>query len=158
VGSSLPDTLENGMGLLSITRRAGRDAAAAITGAAAAVTAGAYGAAGGAVTGATRGVSQALGTGPRFPPAAALTVAAVGAAGIVDWPVLLLGSAGALVLHHYATHQLRNPPATRVEVPSPTRSPAQNVRPFPRRTITLLDPAQRQLRSERKRAPGGHLP
>jgi len=79
-----PKALEHPMGLVSITRRAGRDAAVAVTGAAAAVSGGAYGAASGAVTGATRGVSQAPGTGPRFTPAAALAVAAVGAAGLVE--------------------------------------------------------------------------
>jgi len=39
--SPLPHILENDTGLLSITRRAGKDAAAAVTGAAAAVTGGA---------------------------------------------------------------------------------------------------------------------
>jgi len=75
------------MGLLSITRRVGTDAA---TG----------------VTGATRGARQALGTGPRNMPAAALGVAAVGAAGLVDWPILLAAGGAALVLR-----QLRPPPA-----------------------------------------------
>lgn len=75
------------MGLLSITRRVGTDAA---TG----------------VTGATRGARQALGTGPRNTPAAALGVAAVGAAGLVDWPILLAAGGAALVLR-----QLRPPPA-----------------------------------------------
>jgi len=123
--SPLSDTLENDMGLLSITRRTGRDAVTAVTGAAAAVTGGAYGAAGGAVTGATRGVSQALGTGPRSTPAAALAIAAVGAAGLVDWPVLLVGSAGALVLR-----QLRHPPAPHAETPSPDRTPPQERAPI----------------------------
>ncbi len=123
--SPLSDTLENDMGLLSITRRTGRDAVTAVTGAAAAVTGGAYGAAGGAVTGAARGVSQALGTGPRSTPAAALAIAAVGAAGLVDWPVLLVGSAGALVLR-----QLRHPPAPHAETPSPDRTPPQERAPI----------------------------
>jgi len=95
------------MGLLSITRRAGRDAAVAVTGAAAAVTGAAYGAAAGAVDGAARGASQALGGGPRSTPAVALVVAAVGAAGLVDWPVLVFASGTALVLR-----QLRHTPAT----------------------------------------------
>ncbi len=96
------------MGLLRVTRRVGTDAAGAVTGAAAAVTGAAYGAATGAVTGATRGARQALGTSPRAMPAAALGVAAVGAAGLVDWPILLAAGGAALVLR-----QLRPPPATR---------------------------------------------
>lgn len=120
--SPLSDTLENDMGLLSITRRTGRDAVTAVTGAA-------------------RGVSQALGTGPRSTPAAALAIAAVGAAGLVDWPVLLVGSAGALVLR-----QLRHPPAPHAETPSPDRTPpAGTCAHRPQRTV---GPFQRTATSQ----------
>ncbi len=49
------------MGLFSLTRRVGRDAAVAVTGGGAAAT----GAAEGAVNGATQGASHARGSGPR---------------------------------------------------------------------------------------------
>ena len=113
------------MGLLSLTRRAGKDATVAVLGATAAVT----GAATGAVDGAIRGAGQALGSGPRATPAAALAVAAVGAAGLVEWPVLLLASGTALV-----ARQLRHTPANptdNAENPTATLPPAQPRTPIP---------------------------
>ncbi len=117
------------MGLLSLTRRAGKDATVAVMGATAAVTGAAYGAATGAVDGAIRGAGQALGSGPRATPAAALAVAAVGAAGLVEWPVLLLASGTALVVR-----QLRHKPANptvHTGNPTATLPPAQPGTPIP---------------------------
>jgi len=94
------------MGLLSLTRRVGQDAAVAVTGGAAALSGAATGAAEGAVNGATQGASHARGSGPRSPALAALVVAAIGVTGVLEWPVLALGSVAALVLG-----QRRNKPA-----------------------------------------------
>jgi len=94
------------MGLFSLTRRVGRDAALAVTGGAAALSAAATGAAEGAVNGATQGAGHARGSGPRSPALAALVVAAIGVTGVIEWPVLALGSVAALVLG-----QRRNKPA-----------------------------------------------
>ncbi len=118
------------MGLLSLTRRAGREATVAVTGATAAVTGAAYGAATGAVDGAIRGASQALGSGPRATPAAALAVAAVGAAGLIEWPVLLLASGSALVVRQLR-HKSANPTENPTENPTATLSPAQPGTPIP---------------------------
>jgi hypothetical protein len=58
----------------------------------------------GGVQGVVGGVQSGLSSGSRSIPAAALTVAAVGAAGLVEWPVLL--PVGATVLGvHYLTHR-----------------------------------------------------
>ena len=58
----------------------------------------------GGVQGAVGGVQSGLSSAGRSIPAAALTVAAVGAAGLVEWPVLL--PVGATVLGvHYLTHR-----------------------------------------------------
>jgi len=125
VGVTTPHSLETLMGLLSLTRRAGKDATVAVTGATAAVT----GAATGAVDGAIRGAGQALGSGPRATPAAALAVAAVGAAGLIEWPVLLLASGTALVVR-----QLRHKPANptvHTENLTATLPPAQPGTPIP---------------------------
>jgi len=122
-------SLETLMGLLSLTRRAGKDAAVAVTGASAAVTGAAYGAATGAVDGAIRGAGQALGSGPRATPAAALAVAAVGAAGLIEWPVLLLASGTALVVRQLR-HQPANP-TVHTETPTATLPPAQPGTPIP---------------------------
>ncbi len=129
VAVTTPHCLENLMGLLSLTRRAGKDATVAVLGATAAVTGAAYGAATGAVDGAIGGAGQALGSGPRATPAAALVVAAVGAAGLVEWPVLLLASGTALVVR-----QLRHKPANptvHTGNPTATLPPAQPGTPIP---------------------------
>jgi len=52
----------------------------------------------GAVEGTAAGVKNGLKTGSRSTPTAALTLAAIGVAGLVDWPVLLAGAA-ALAIH-----------------------------------------------------------
>jgi uncharacterized protein YdaT len=122
VAVTTPHSLEKLMGLLSLSRRAGKDATVAVTGAMAAVT----GAATGAVDGAIRGAGQALGSGPRATPAAALAVAAVGAAGLIEWPVLLLASGTALVVR-----QLRHKPANPTENPTAALPPAQPGTPIP---------------------------
>jgi hypothetical protein len=58
----------------------------------------------GGVQGVVGGVQSGLSSGSRSIPAAALTVAAVGWAGLVEWPVLL--PVGATVLGaHYLTHR-----------------------------------------------------
>ncbi len=118
-------SLENLMGLLSLSRRAGKDATVAVTGAMAAVA----GAATGAVDGAIRGAGQALASGPRATPAAALVVAAVGAAGLIEWPVLLLASGTALVVRQLR-HQPANP-TVHTENPTATLPPAQPGTPIP---------------------------
>jgi len=129
------------MGLLSITRRAGKDAAVAVTGAAAVVTGAAYGAAIGAVDGAARGASQALGSGPRSTPATALVVAAVGATGLVDWPVLVFASGTALVLR-----QLRHTPATATDTIDavPSSPPADMPAPPASNDLTVVHSTPRK--------------
>jgi len=126
VAVTTPHSLENLMGLLSLTRRAGKDATVAVTGAMAAVT----GAATGAVDGAIRGAGQALGSGPRATPAAAVAVAAVGAAGLIEWPVLLLASGTALVVR-----QLRHKPANPTAAALPPAQPGTPIPPAPNRVV-----------------------
>jgi hypothetical protein len=58
----------------------------------------------GGVQGVVGGVQSGLSKGSRSIPAAALTVAAVGAAGLVEWPVLLPIGATVLAVH-YLTHR-----------------------------------------------------
>jgi hypothetical protein len=58
----------------------------------------------GGVQGVVRGVQSGLSNGSRSVPAAALTVAAVGAVGLVEWPVLL-PVGGTLLGVHYLTHR-----------------------------------------------------
>jgi hypothetical protein len=58
----------------------------------------------GGVQGAVGGVRSGLSTGSRSIPAAALAMAAVGAAGLVEWPVLLPVGATVLAVH-YLVHR-----------------------------------------------------
>ncbi len=58
----------------------------------------------GGVQGVIGGVRSGLSRGSRSTPAAALTLAAVGVAGLVEWPVLLpIG--GTVLAVHYLTHR-----------------------------------------------------
>lgn len=80
--------------------------AARTVGRAADMTTAAAGAVGGAaingviggVKGATAGIQRGISTGSHSTPAAAMTLGALGAAGLVEWPVLLVVGGTALVL------------------------------------------------------------
>ena len=95
---------------------------------AAAVTTAAAGAVGGAavngivggVTGAAEGVKRGISSGSHSTPAAALAFAALGAAGLVEWPVLLAVGGGALVLQRLnRNHE------------EPSRAVKANLKPVP---------------------------
>lgn len=58
----------------------------------------------GGVQGAATGVQRGLKSGSHSTPAAALTLGAIGVAGLVEWPVLLALGAGALVLQRIKPH------------------------------------------------------
>ena len=81
----------------TVTRTAGR-AAAATTAAAGAVGGAAVNGVVGAVTGAAEGVQRGIGKGSHSMPAAALTLGALGVAGVIEWPLVLAIGGGALVL------------------------------------------------------------
>ena len=113
------------MGIIGSSIRATEDFAAATTsaaGAAAGAVAGAVaGGAVGAVGGGLQGIKGGLGLGSRSVPAAALTLAAVGATGLIDWPVLLAVGGTALVLR-----QLRNGHSTGDQAPGRAGTPGRN--------------------------------
>jgi len=67
----------------------------------------------GGVQGVVGGVQSGLSRGSRSIPAAALTVVTVGAAGLVEWPVLL-PVGGTLLGVHYLTHRTDGESARRV--------------------------------------------
>ena len=113
-------------------QRVGRDAAVAVTGGGAALSGAATGAAEGAVNGATQGASHARGSGPRSPALAALVVAAIGVTGVIEWPVLALGSVAALVLD-----QRRDKPA--ITPISSKAAPASSAGPSTASTAAIRD-------------------
>ncbi|CAA0127007.1 Uncharacterised protein [Mycolicibacterium vanbaalenii] len=53
----------------------------------------------GGAQGAANGVRNGLSSGSRSPAAAALTIGAIGAAGLVEWPLLVTVGGAALVVH-----------------------------------------------------------
>jgi hypothetical protein len=71
----------------------------AATAAAGAVGGAAVNGAVGGIKGVGAGIRSGVSQGSRSPAAAALTLAAVGAAGLVEWPVLLTVGGAALVVH-----------------------------------------------------------
>src|ERR1700753_2166458 len=73
-------------------------AASATTATAGAVGGAAVNGAVAAVTGAVAGVQKGIDKGSHSTPAAALTLGAIGVAGLVEWPVLLAVGGGALFL------------------------------------------------------------
>ncbi|HUO39921.1 MAG TPA: hypothetical protein VMU34_19695 [Mycobacterium sp.] len=54
----------------------------------------------GGVQGTAQGIRKGLSDGSHSTPAAALTLAALGAAGLVEWPVLLTIGGGMLIIRH----------------------------------------------------------
>lgn len=113
------------MGLLSGTLRASQDSAAAVTGAAGAVTGAVTGAAIGGLSGIIRGGTQGLGIGARSTPAAVLALTAVGAAGLVDWPILVAVGGAAIIMRQVRT----NSPASSNDRPAANRSATPRVTP-----------------------------
>ncbi|WP_163720708.1 hypothetical protein [Mycolicibacterium psychrotolerans] len=132
--SALTDTV-------SLARRTVLKAADTTTAAAGAVGGAAINGVAGAVKGAASGVRSGLGSGSQSTTAAALTLGAIGAAGLVEWPVLLTVGGAALVVHQLGRRaadgdQALPAPATAPATRSAPRKAAKAARkkPAPRRT------------------------
>src|SRR3954471_22753254 len=98
-GYSLP--LPEAGGAMDIVRGATRlvtETANATTAAAGAVSGAAINGVIGGVQGTAKGVRDGVGSGSHSTPAALLTLGAVGAAGLVEWPVLLTVGGAALLV------------------------------------------------------------
>ncbi len=74
----------------------------------------------GGVQGAATGLRDGVAKGSHSSAAAALTLGAVGAVGLVEWPLLLTVGGGALVLHRLS--QRSNGNGDRESAPAPLRS------------------------------------
>jgi len=88
-------------------------AASATTAAAGAVGGAAVNGVVGGVKGAAEGIQKGIGPGSKSTAAAAVTLGALGVAGIVEWPILLAVGGGALVLRKMTQkpHESAPPPA-----------------------------------------------
>ena len=111
-------------------------AAAATTATAGAVGGAAVDGVVGAVTGAAAGVRRGIDRGSHSTPAAALTLGALGVAGLVEWPLLLAIGGGALLLrrlndsHNDGSHVASVTPVTAASAKStssarPRKTPAK---------------------------------
>src|SRR6202012_5024203 len=111
-------------------------AASATTAAAGAVSGAAVNGVLGAVTGAAAGVQKGIDKGSHSTPAAALTLGAIGVAGLVEWPLLLAVGGGALLLrklnssHDDASHlasvtTVKPAPAKSTSSARPRKTPAK---------------------------------
>ncbi|UQX11936.1 hypothetical protein [Candidatus Mycobacterium methanotrophicum] len=136
----------------SLTRTVGR-AAEATTEAAGAVGGAAVNGAVGAATGAVAGVQRGIGRGSHSVPAAALTLGALGVAGLVEWPVLLAVGGGALLLrqlnngHADGSHKASASPVK--AVPNTSTSSASS--PKPRNSPAKRAPARSRGTQSRTR-------
>ena len=90
----------------------------------------------GAVTGAAAGVQKGIDKGSHSTPAAALTLGAIGVAGLVEWPLLLAVGGGALLIrrlnnsHNDGQHiasvtSVKAAPGRRGRGPPPRRVPCR---------------------------------
>jgi len=87
------------MGIVQGTTRLVTGAGEAVTATAGAVGGAAVGAVAGSMRGAATGVREGVKVGSHSTPAALLTMGAIGAAGLVEWPIVLGAGGTALVLH-----------------------------------------------------------
>jgi hypothetical protein len=93
-------------------------AATATTAAAGAVGGAAVNGIVGGVKGAAEGIQQGISTGSRSTPAAALAIGAVGAAGLVEWPLLLAVGGGALLLRRMTNGSGQSEPSDTAKLTS----------------------------------------
>ncbi|MDT2007042.1 hypothetical protein FXW78_25315 [Rhodococcus opacus] len=85
----------------------------AVTATAGAVGGAAVGAVAGSMRGAAGGVRDGVKVGSHSTPAALLTMGAIGAAGLVEWPIVLGAGGTALVLHQLHTARSGKKTATK---------------------------------------------
>lgn len=106
-------------------------AATATTSAAGAVGGAAVNGIVGGVKGAAEGIQQGISTGSKSTPAAALAIGAIGAAGLVEWPILLAVGGGALLLRRLS--QKPEPPVQPVQPAKAKLAPVPD-EPAPRKS------------------------
>ncbi|MFD8246482.1 hypothetical protein [Nocardia sp. NPDC059691] len=104
----------------------------------------------GGIQGAAIGVKKGLGSGSHSTPAAALTLVAIGATGLVDWPVLLGVGGATLVVQKLGQRSGRLPPpeaGDRAGRPEPHAQSGQSARRDDERAIPAPESAGRAQRS-----------
>ncbi|WP_327114653.1 hypothetical protein OHB12_35150 [Nocardia sp. NBC_01730] len=103
----------------------------------------------GGMQGAVAGVKSGLSRGSHSTPAAALTLAAVGAAGLVDWPVLLGVGGAALVVRQLSQRSGRHSAPDAAGGPGQLESHSEGDR-APRRSDEGVTPARKTAARSRR--------
>lgn len=98
----------------------------ATTAAAGAVSGAAVSGVVGGVRGTADGIRAGLSSGSHSTPAAALTLAAFGAVGLVEWPVLLVVGGTALAVRQLTESRAEAPKTALKSVPTPTAAPTRS--------------------------------
>jgi hypothetical protein len=88
----------------------------------------------GGVEGTVSGIRSGLGSGSHSTPAAALTLGVIGAAGLVDWPLLLGIGGTALAVHHLSRRSNGQPSDAQSAVTTVTPLQSTGARSGPRKS------------------------
>ncbi len=140
------------MNIVAAATRAVTRTADMTTAAAGAIGGAAVSGAVGAAQGAVSGVRAGLDNGSRSSAAAALTIGALGAAGLVEWPVLLTVGGAALVIHQLGGHardRSDGDPAPTLK-PVPDTAESEGVRRAPRSTTRNTSPSRKKATAPRR--------
>jgi hypothetical protein len=136
-------------GTADVTRRVVTGTADATSAAAGAVGGAAVTGVIGGVEGTARWIRNGLSTGSHSTPLAVLTLATVGAVGLVEWPILLTVGGGALLVHQLSRRnkgQARSE-ATKSTAKTTSRSPAKKASTSSTGRATSRQPAKKASRS-----------
>lgn len=79
----------------------------------------------GGLRGTAAGIRDGLGKGSQSPAAAAVTLGAIGAVGLVEWPLLLAIGGGALLVHQLGHRSVGDSPSPQLRSVEPTATPAK---------------------------------
>ena len=114
----------------------------------------------GGVQGTVSGIRNGLSSGSHSTPAAALTLGVIGAAGLVDWPLLLGIGGTALAVHHLSRRSDGQPSHGQPAVTAVTRLKSAGARSGPRKSAPRKSTAQtrrpRKASTTRRRTTTGN--
>jgi hypothetical protein len=105
--------------------------------------------------GTVAGIKNGISSGSHSTPAAALTLAAIGATGLVEWPILLGVGGTALVVRRLNQRSDRQPKPTLTSVPNAPRraAPKPAAKRSSARKTTKATKAPARKSAARRRAP-----
>ncbi|RZL74163.1 MAG: hypothetical protein EOP32_35515 [Rhodococcus sp. (in: high G+C Gram-positive bacteria)] len=130
----------------------------AVTATAGAVGGAAVGAVAGSVRGAAGGVRDGVKVGSHSTPAALLTMGAIGAAGLVEWPIVLGAGGTALVLHQLHSARSGKKTATKSATSSADGDQGAAVKPAATGAPAAAEPAGKSTAKPAGQSAAGRKP